>query len=918
MPVIDTGRSPSAQPLEVATFRLRAADVPAIQIQTFSAAPTPLRQLGDYRILREIGRGGMGIVYEAEQQSLKRRVALKVLPLHASMDHVAIERFRREARSAALLHHTNIVPIFEIGETSEGSYYAMQFIAGQGFDVVLETLSSADAKLRETAPMPAPGSAEYFSSVAQLGRQIADALAYAHAKGIVHRDIKPSNLLLDDMGAAWITDFGLAKRLDDKLTLPGDVLGTLRYMPPERFHGDGDQRSDVYALGLTLYEFLTLRPAYPSIDHPRLVAQLTSHEPARPRTVDPRIPKDLETIVLKAMDKDPERRYPHAEALAEDLRRFLLDEPILARPVGKLGRFWRRAKRNPLLASLSAVIALLTVSGAVAATLAAVSYHDLAEVARQQTDLAIKAAENAAKETTRANEETESVQEVATFLMGLLDETDPLALSGRRFGARHSTERTSARELLDRTAERIHALERVKPAVRAALLDKIGTVYVSLGNFEKAKKPIDTALELRRYALGEVHADVGASWHSLGYYHLAMVDPVQAEDAYRKALAVRKAVFGNDHPDVGETLIHLGVALGRDRDNKELTREAESFIREAVAIQQRHFGADSRQAAIAQIALLELYIHQEDIVKALTILPQAVRLIEKHEGKRGLGEAANKFIQGQFAAKIGQHRRAADLMRDGLSLGEKSLGQEHFFVIHGWLQLALIHHGPLQDFDAAEQIYRRVYELKSKSHGERASETAMVLMNLGRVLRDQKRYAEAEEVLQRGSDIMRDAKGGDRARCVHNLGHMQHLQGKLAQAEASLRESVKLRREQTDRSSYWMGKALEHLIHVNLEQNKHDQAIADLRENLPVLDHQAKPTKDDHLAQAARWAQLVFLLNKHGGTMQEQQAAAERGVVSLRAAVAAGARGDFARMGSVESLQFSESFQAFLRETKTK
>ncbi len=172
----------------------------------------------------------------------------------------------------------------------------------------------------------------FFRSVAQIGRQAAQGLAHAHARGIVHRDIKPSNLLLDTDGVVWITDFGLAKADDDGLTATGDILGTLRYMAPERFRGEGDARADIYALGLTLYELLTLRPAYDSSDRLKLIEQIKNEEPTRPRSIDRRIPRDLETIVLKAIDKDPARRYPTADAMAEDLRRFLADEPIQARP----------------------------------------------------------------------------------------------------------------------------------------------------------------------------------------------------------------------------------------------------------------------------------------------------------------------------------------------------------------------------------------------------------------------------------------------------------------------------------------------------------------------------------------------------------------------------------------------------------
>ena len=224
----------------------------------------------------------------------------------------------------------------------------------------------------------------YYRSVAHLGQQVAEALAYAHDRGIVHRDIKPSNLLLDSAGVVWITDFGLAKAEEEGLTNPGDILGTLRYMAPERFRGEADGRADVYALGLTLYELLALRPAFDSPDRMQLIEQVKTAEPTRPRALDPRIPRNLETIVQKAIDKDPGRRYQAATDLAEDLRRFLADEPIRARRVSLAGRLLRWGRRNKLVAGLSGAVAALLVVLAVGSTIAAIRFNRKAEESQQR------------------------------------------------------------------------------------------------------------------------------------------------------------------------------------------------------------------------------------------------------------------------------------------------------------------------------------------------------------------------------------------------------------------------------------------------------------------------------------------------------------------------------------------------------
>jgi serine/threonine protein kinase/WD40 repeat protein len=449
-------------------------------------AKTTLQQLGEYRILREIGRGGMGVVYEAEQVSLGRHVALKVLPGHGLMNPTFLERFRREAKAAARLHHTNIVPVFGVGEAEGVHFYAMQFIQGQSLDQVLEDVRRLrkppltptplpqgergtkrtplprqergtnvaplprQEKGTKTAPLPrqergtktarlplgergrgegdgddgtgvvlqgiaaqglltgqfqvvgtelvegpdaTPGTrppaapieprsstglsaggseAQYYRSVARVGLQVADALAYAHRQGVLHRDVKPSNLLLDQQGTVWITDFGLAKAEGaDDLTGTGELVGTMRFMAPERFGGRSLPQSDIYSLGLTLYELLTLRPAFDDTDKMRLIEGVLHEPPVPPRKRDPHIPRDLETIVLTCLAKDPAGRYATAEALAEDLRRFLADRPIRARRASLAERLWRWCRRNPVVATLLAAVGMLLIAVATVSTFSA-------------------------------------------------------------------------------------------------------------------------------------------------------------------------------------------------------------------------------------------------------------------------------------------------------------------------------------------------------------------------------------------------------------------------------------------------------------------------------------------------------------------------------------------------------------------
>jgi serine/threonine protein kinase len=389
--------------------------------------------LGDYRLLREIGRGGMGVVYEAEQLSLRRRVALKVLPFAAALDSKQLQRFQNEARAAAHLHHGNIVPVHGVGCARGVHYYAMQFIEGQtvaglvtelrrlaGRDPLSEKITpallsetvgrmlsgngaatpagSADpectgpygseaAQTRDANAVPDPAkpgwgkysiqSSAYFRTVAHLGVQAAEALEHAHRLGVIHRDIKPGNLLLEASSPApsgkgdgveglrlWITDFGLALcQSQAGLSITSGLVGTLRYMSPEQALAQRaviDHRTDVYSLGATLYELLTLEPVFPGRDRQELLRQIAFEEPRRPRRLNKAIPPELETIVLKAMERNPAERYATAQAFADDLGHFLRDEPIRAKPPSLVQRARKCERRHrPIVAAASLLLIAL-------------------------------------------------------------------------------------------------------------------------------------------------------------------------------------------------------------------------------------------------------------------------------------------------------------------------------------------------------------------------------------------------------------------------------------------------------------------------------------------------------------------------------------------------------------------------------
>ena len=306
----------------------------------------PCERLGENRLLRELGRGGMGVVYEAEQEPLGRRVAVKVLPRAAMFDPRSRARFLREAQIVAKLRHPHIVPVFTAGEQDGVPYLVMELIEGVGLDRLMGEQPSGE--------FHAPGTPAYHQWVVRIGLQAAEALAFAHEQGYLHRDIKPANLLLEPTGHLWLTDFGLARLAEDQsLTGTGDLPGTLRYMAPECLDRVGDVCSDVYSLGLTLRELLLGQSAFAEPNSIRLLQQVREGRMPPIRKVDPSIPRDLEAILAKATALDPEDRYPDARALAADLQRFLEGAPILPGGFG-LGRWKRRIRRNPLVSSLVA------------------------------------------------------------------------------------------------------------------------------------------------------------------------------------------------------------------------------------------------------------------------------------------------------------------------------------------------------------------------------------------------------------------------------------------------------------------------------------------------------------------------------------------------------------------------------------
>ncbi len=350
------------------------------------------QRLGDFEILREIGRGGMGIVFLSEQISLRRKVALKVLRGGAAFDPREIRRFQREAEVAGALHHPNIIPIYSFGETAGVYYIAMEFIEGISLrqfvnaarasrfpdsgdasvrsagDTTVDfgsgsSLSPEDTRPLGTAglPIPSPESPNYILRCAEIISEVADALQFLHENGILHRDVKPQNLLLENSGKVVLTDFGLARGDSaSSVTITGGVIGTPMYMSPEQATGrQVDHRSDIYSLGATLYELLTLESPFPGETYEEVINEVLHLDPRKPRKLAPHLPRDIETVVLKAMNRDPDARYQTSSEFADDLRNFLAFRPITARPAGLFARSFKFLQRHRAAAVATAAVLII-------------------------------------------------------------------------------------------------------------------------------------------------------------------------------------------------------------------------------------------------------------------------------------------------------------------------------------------------------------------------------------------------------------------------------------------------------------------------------------------------------------------------------------------------------------------------------
>lgn len=734
---------------------------------------------GNFRVIREVGRGGMGIVYEAEQVELKRRVALKILPLAAAMDSRALQRFQLEAQVAGWLQHPRIVPVHAVGVVDELPFYAMQLVEGGSLASLIAELRGLVGLAEESAPQseagalavgllsgrfappqresdsahhvsgPAPVASRpgpsaplsirgrsYLRTIARLGIQAAEALGYAHDQGVIHRDVKPANLLLDRQGDLWVADFGMADvQGSAELTRTGDLPGTLRYMSPEQALGRRalvDRRTDLYSLGATLHELLTLQPAVSGADHQEVLRRIAEEEPTPVRRLNPAVPVDLATIVAKLMAKDPSNRYETAWLLAEDLGRFLDGVPIVARPVGPLTRAWRWCRRKPIQAGLAGALVLALGIG-----IGGITWNW--REAERQKGLLVVAEKEARSQAARADA-------INRFLIDrLLAQAEP--------ANNPAANRVTLLEVLDRAADGVGASFADQPEIEATLRLAIGRIYHGLGEY--AKSEAHERLALTRFG------------------------PVAAGQGQGAGRLEAKS-------ELGHMLSHLGR-----------WDEAEPLLLQAVDQSRRELGASHT-----------------------TTLRASEYLADVH---RMTGRNAD--AESLYRRYLADARRAPKPDQDIIFSALFNLGD-----------VLLRERRPVE----GEALYRELLSDQRRLKGPRHPDTLSTMNNLGAVLQKQEKYGEAEQLFRQCAAIDRDVFGPKHpqtATVVYNLGHVLNKQGRFAEAEALMREAVEARKSGVGPDHPATLYAISGLASVLRSQGKLDEAEALLR---PCLEAQTR------------------------------------------------------------------------------
>jgi eukaryotic-like serine/threonine-protein kinase len=636
-------------------------------------------RIGPYVLLRTLGRGGMGIVHLARDSRDGRMVALKALPSRLAASPRALERFRREVRAVAALDHENIVPVLDSGEENGVPWFAMAWIEGRTLAEVLDGLRAlrlAAARLDSThlstasagRPPPARGTA-YVEAAVRLALDVAEALRHAHEHGVIHRDVKPSNILVRQDGRALLFDFGLARLEDEQqLTLTGDFTGTPAYVSPEQIagpRGGVDGRSDVFSLGVTLYELLTLQRPFEAPTAAATLQRVARRDPTPPRRVNAQIPRDLETVVLCALEKSPARRYGSAAELAQDLRHFLELRPVLARPVPAPLRAVRALRREPPLAAAAALAALIVVGVPLGLALANHRISEQAALAQRAADrrerlndflLRMASAPDPAVQGEDVTVRDWLERSGAALTTELAD--DPLAAADLRQMIANTWLNLGEPARAESQARAAANLLRGRPGAEGELAESLNLLGVALTRQQRlddSDAALREALALDRRA-GERSGPVARELCNLAANVGLRGQPAQAVPLFRDVLERRRELYGQTRTVVAESQVDLAVAL---LDSGGDAAEAERLLTDAAALQRRLLPAEDPALATTLHDLSLAKVARGDAAGALAAETEAFELLRRRCGDAHPSTARSAAALAILLARGGQWDEAA-------------------------------------------------------------------------------------------------------------------------------------------------------------------------------------------------------------------------------------------------------------------
>jgi eukaryotic-like serine/threonine-protein kinase len=797
---------PTIEPLSKYAGTTQSFVSPDPHSQVPSAQKSPF-QIGNYRIIKKLGEGGMGEVYEAEQlEPIRRKVALKLIK--RGMDSgMVLSRFELERQALALMNHVNIARIFDGGISEDGRpYFVMEYTDG------IPINKYCDGRCLNTRQR------------LELFIQVCEGIQHSHHKGIIHRDIKPSNVLVeiqDEKAIPKIIDFGIAKataqdRSDEAVfTAIGQAIGTPMYMSPEQISGlDIDTRTDVYSLGVLLYELLTgVHPLHEK-EHrlhgaEEFLRRIQEENPSRPSTrintlsksepqvierhgADPislsrELRGDLDWITMKALEKDRARRYGSPSEMAADIQRHLRNEPVLASPPTKaylLSKFVRRHRVGVAAGAFVLLALLVGITGTTIGLFRAVRAEKV------------------------ASEEAEYARQVSDFMVSLFKISDPSEARGNSI---------TAREILDRGSRKIEQELGKQPLLQARLMDTMGKVYTQLGFYDQAEPLVNKAFRIRSNLLGGSHIEIAESLTSVARVLSEKGEYDKAKPLLERSLKIKELIYGPNHAEAAAAVHDLGILLMMKGDRSEAIR----LLERSLALREKILGPDHEDVATTLNSLGALYYLKEDFAKAKPLFERA------------------------------------------LAIQEKLFGNYHPNLAMSLNNLALVHHS-MGDYAGAKELLERTLGIQEKVLGPDHPSLAAALSNLAWVLRMMGRSAEAKPYLERAIKIQEAALSPDHpalARYLQNLGELMQETGRYQDALKLLEKSLEMRETKLGPEHVETGRSLQALAYLYFVQGQDKKAEFYYRRSVQILE---KTLGFESVSTGQSLAGLAWIYSRQG------------------------------------------------------